>query len=186
MERAKQIGYIEGQAKACDRLGNVLTYLGEFEEALACYQQSLESYRRMGRATRIGGLLNNFAFCYNKVGKYETALEWGEKSLARFKELQESYGIATASKSLAESHLRLGHLTEAEQFAKMISEAEDDSLMPDYYWIMAEIRFKQGNLTESEQLAQTSLKLAIQNQDPDTEQEARQVLKEIEATKKIV
>jgi tetratricopeptide (TPR) repeat protein len=85
--------------------------------------------------------------------------------LILFEQLGQAYGRAAAAQNLAEAHLALGNLLEAERFARRVIQEEERVAVPNGLWVLGEIKLAQNDLPLARTLIQQSIDLARQNQD---------------------
>ena len=85
---------LEQKSNQTYNIGNIFLSLGEIEQAIAFYQQSLaisqEIQDRPGEEISLGGLGN----AYNSLGQYEKAIDFYEQSLAISREIRNREGEA--------------------------------------------------------------------------------------------
>ncbi|WP_300006378.1 tetratricopeptide repeat protein [Anabaena sp. AL09] len=73
MDIAKEIGYIQGESVSLIGLGNAYGSLGQYERAIAFYQQSLQIKREIGDRDGEALCLQNLGVAYGKCGKIKEA-----------------------------------------------------------------------------------------------------------------
>ena len=164
---AKSMDHARGEAKAADDLAGLLGRKGKFAETEPLWQRARELFEHIGEIAKSAGVkVNQAAFGYNLAGQYDLAIVQATEALAKFEDLDESYGQAAASQALAEAHLGLGNLAESEQWAWRVIQAEDTSILPDGLRVLGEIKLLHQQVAEAEQLISQSIQLAQQSEDP--------------------
>ncbi len=92
-----------GVADVLSLFGNAYSTMGDFEQAVRYYNESLNLRRQEGDPERIASCFNNLALIYSNRGDYDQALNYHQQALA----LRGSAGEQT---DLSSSHLNLGGL----------------------------------------------------------------------------
>ncbi|MFB2834479.1 tetratricopeptide repeat protein [Floridanema evergladense] len=97
-------------ATAIRNLGILSYCLGNYEQALACYQQSLAICREPQIQDRQeeAASLTNLGNAYESLGKYEQAIDCYQQSLTIFQEIKNRRGEAAALSNLGNTHEFLG------------------------------------------------------------------------------
>lgn len=107
-------------ATAIRNLGIVSYCLGNYEQAIACYQQSLAICRepqiqdRQEEAASLANLGNT----YESLGEYEQAIDYYEQSLTIFQEIKNRRGEAVAFGNLGNAYELLGDYKKAIAYHK--------------------------------------------------------------------
>ncbi len=99
-----------GIATAVVNLGNayfdVSEYFSEYSDsALACYEKSIEFFRRKDRKIEVAGGLNNKGLVYQKREKYNEALSLFNEALTMYADLQDVTGQVTAYSNIGNIHM---------------------------------------------------------------------------------
>lgn len=162
---AETLHHAQGEAKTRRNLAVLLARQSSFAEAEAHWQAASRHFERIGDLTNLASIKVNQAFLYNLAGQSQAALSAAGEALILFEQLGQAYGRSVAAQNLAEAHLALGNLSEAERFARRVIQEEERVILPDGLRVLGEIRLAQGNLTEAHALIQQSIDLARQNQD---------------------
>src|SRR5204863_3270702 len=82
-------------------LGFVAWEQGDYEQALAQYEESLPIYRELGDRRGFANALNNLGLVTWKQREYLSALSFYEESLAIYRDLEDRHGIADCLEGLA-------------------------------------------------------------------------------------
>ncbi len=80
------------RAHLLNELGRLHNAIGNLEDALECYEQSLAIQQEIGDKSGEGTTLNNISQIYDARGDYETALRYLEQSLAIRQEIGDKSG----------------------------------------------------------------------------------------------
>ncbi len=100
-------------ANTLRRLGNVYQNQGKWDAAIACYEQSLETFRQLGDTHGVARNLNNLGIVYGKQGKWDEAIACYEQSLETFRQLGDTHGVAQSLMGLGNVYNKQGKLDQA-------------------------------------------------------------------------
>jgi tetratricopeptide (TPR) repeat protein len=162
---AETLHHAQGEAKTRRNLATLLAQQGDFSEAEAHWQAASRHFERIENLTSLASIKVNQAFIYNLAGQPQAALTPAGEALSLFEQLGQAYGRSVAAQNLAEAHLALGNLSEAERFARRVIQEEERVVLPDGLRVLGEIKLAQGDLTEARALIQQSIDFARKNQD---------------------
>ncbi|WP_291787258.1 tetratricopeptide repeat-containing sensor histidine kinase [Cecembia sp.] len=111
-------------------MGNISYFLGETDNAIDYYNQSIEQREKIPDAKGLATSYNNLANVFNRLGEYREALDFYEKSLEIKERIDDQKGIASTLKNIASIHYYRDNYIAALEFnfkALRISEALMDS-----------------------------------------------------------
>ncbi|MFN8492233.1 MAG: tetratricopeptide repeat protein [Caldilineaceae bacterium] len=165
LELAQATQYTYGEANTQNNLGRVYGWRGQLVAAEAQLHPAIKFFRNTGHLNKLANATYNLALARRLAKKYRAALLPAEEALHWFIQLDETYGQAIAYELLAEIHLGLGNLEQAEQYARHVIEEEHTSSRPDGLRTLGEVYIHQGKLGEAEPLLRESLALAQATQD---------------------
>ena len=111
----------EGYGGVCNNLGNVYRLLGQYQEALNFYQQSLAIQHEIGNREEEADSLNNMGIVYYFLGQYQEALNFYQQSLAIQREIGNIRGEAASLGNLGVVYKSLGQYQEALHFYRQSS-----------------------------------------------------------------
>ena len=92
LNAARELGDRYGEGQTLNNLGTVYWEQGRWDDAVACYEQSLACRREMGDLRGEGASLTNLGILYREQGLWDDAVSCHEQSLAIFLELGDRYG----------------------------------------------------------------------------------------------
>jgi tetratricopeptide (TPR) repeat protein len=98
---ARGTGGTAARARALEATGDLAHWQGDFEDAAACFEQSLALYRALGDRSGVALSLHRVAIMVERQGDYARATLLQEESLALCREVGDREGIATALDQLA-------------------------------------------------------------------------------------
>jgi class 3 adenylate cyclase len=101
-------GYEVGKAEGFKTIGGTYYDMGNFEEALAYFNRSLQVYIKEADTTGIGNLQSNLGSVYADLGDNPRALEYYIKSLRNAQYMSDTMGIGRA-------HMNLGTVYQEDQ-----------------------------------------------------------------------
>jgi tetratricopeptide (TPR) repeat protein len=99
--------------RICNDLGVVYQSLGQYQEALNFYRQSLEIQREIGNCNGEANSLGNLGNLYNSLGQYQEARNFYQQSLEIQCEIGDRNGEANSLGNLGDIHDSLGKYQEA-------------------------------------------------------------------------
>ncbi|MEI6430313.1 MAG: tetratricopeptide repeat protein, partial [Pseudanabaena sp. ELA607] len=94
-------------------LGNAYYSLGQYQQAIAFNQQSLEIKQAIGDKNGEAGSLNNLGGVYNSLGQYQQAIAFYQQSLEITREISDKRGEALSLMNLGNAYNYLGHYQQA-------------------------------------------------------------------------
>jgi tetratricopeptide (TPR) repeat protein len=106
----------QGYGDVCNNMGTVSQFLGQYQEALNLYQQSLEIQREIGDRSGEANSLMNLGNVYDSLGQYQKALNFHQQSLAIQREIGDIQGEANSLNNLGNVYGSLGQYQEALDF----------------------------------------------------------------------
>jgi len=166
LELAKELEHAEGLAKTYSSLSNVYWLQGKQKEAIETNLKSINVYQNIGNVTAVAGGRANMAGMYANKQGYTEAIKIAGQALDTFQILGIPRGLSVTCQTLAESHLALNQLDQAQKYANMVIETEETEGIPDALRVLGEIQLKRGKHPQAQQHIQQSIDLAIENQDP--------------------
>ncbi|MEL7039273.1 MAG: tetratricopeptide repeat protein, partial [Cyanobacteria bacterium J06592_8] len=105
-----------GVASSLNNLGNAYRRLGQYQEAIEYYQQSLTIAREIGDRNGEAASLGNLGIAYRRLGQYEKAIEYYQQSLAIFQEIGDRKGVASSLNNLGNAYFSLGQYQKAIEY----------------------------------------------------------------------
>lgn len=147
------------------KLGRIYGWRRQLVAAETQLQAAIAFFHNTGRLNKLASATYNLALARRLAKAYTLALPTAENALHWFVQLDESYGQAVACELLAEVHLGLGNLTQAEAYAGQVIAAEHTSSLPDGLRTLGEVYLHKAEWAEAERLIRQSLSLAQANQD---------------------
>ena len=183
---ARAAEYPYGEYNTRINLGRIYGWQQELEKAEAHLRQAIDYFEMTGNLSKLASAKSNLAVAYCLSEQYEAAIEPAQDSLDLFEKLGEEFGRAAGAQILAEAHLGLGNLEQAEQFAQRVVQEENVHTQPDGLRVLGEVKFKQGSLPEAETFVTQSLKIAEETNNPKLQAYALRVLGKIYLAQKNV
>jgi len=148
-------------ALVMQNIGTVLTYMGEFVEALHWYEEALKLREEAKVKPGIANALNNIARVLVLRGDLEAADNNLAKALDIYRQINDSLTHSYALSNLGELALAQGNLEMAEQLYQQsiaIKEQQHDSLGLIHTWaLLSELRRLQGDTGGAEFYAKQAL-----------------------------
>lgn len=195
VERARDLNFVRGYARALDLTGSSYWVVGDYESALDYYQLSARESGAIHDTTSLARAYNNMGEVYKKIGDYPKSIELLTLSMNWRKKLKAPYAITVYN--IGEDYLLMNRLKDAiEYFNQAISQAliENDSRTLAYvYQGLGIIRLKEGEkfqslayLTKAEKLWKSQQELRSLIQTYQTFTEAFIALNDFEKAKKYI
>jgi tetratricopeptide (TPR) repeat protein len=102
-----------GAAQSLNNLGLVYKTQDKWDEAIDCYEQSLQIKRQLGDIYGEAQSLNNLGLVYNTQGKWNEAIAGYEQSLQTKRQLGDCHGVAQSLGNLGSVYINQGRWDEA-------------------------------------------------------------------------
>jgi class 3 adenylate cyclase/tetratricopeptide (TPR) repeat protein len=155
---------------AHETLGEVMTLVGRYDEALEQYGQArelVESEKHTAqRQSHLAELSRKTAEVYERRSEYDTALEWLEKGLQYLDEDQVSIEVADIYLLVAGVYHRQAKNEQASQWclrsidiASQINSLEGRRSLGNAYKLEGAVQYRLGNLIDTIELCKKSLKI---------------------------
>jgi tetratricopeptide (TPR) repeat protein len=174
---AEAVGDQREATKTRNHLATVLAQCGLFDEAFDHWETALAYVRAVGDQTLLASVLANQANGLYLADHYQKAIEAAGEARALFNRFGETLGESGAMRTLADAHVALGNLAEAEEFAMLVFRTEDEYGIYDAFRVFGEVRLHQGNYQEAIHQIQQAITVAQQElHDEYREAYARRVL----------
>ncbi|MGB5770645.1 MAG: tetratricopeptide repeat protein [Crocosphaera sp.] len=123
LDISREIGDRNGEASSYNNLGLAYYSLGEYQQAIQYYQQSLAITTEIGaaegtRSARNGeaSSYNNLGNAYSSLGEYQQAIQYHQQSLAIKTEIGDRKGEASSYGNLGNVYSSLGQYQQAIQY----------------------------------------------------------------------
>ena len=123
---AKERGLEKHMAKALNIQGASLYLRGQLNEAMDCYQHSLDIREKIGDRAGVGNSLNNIGNIYYSKGDYNKTIEYYNKSLEIEEELGNIKGMAGSLINIGNLYDKLGNYEEAFNYYSRSLAIEED------------------------------------------------------------
>lgn len=164
-------GYIRNRAVVMRNLGWVLTDFGEFEEAIACFSESLTTYRLLGDWKSCIILLHDLGICEQRFGNLKIAEQYFQESYNLALDQNDSYILPL----LEIATLRLYHYQNRNEDARRLfnqlkgsdNYSKNELDMIRIHEIMGAVELSDGNISQASQLflEADNIKSRLQNED---------------------
>ncbi|MGB7248082.1 MAG: tetratricopeptide repeat protein, partial [Phormidesmis sp.] len=122
----REIGYQKGIADSLGNLGIAYRSLGDYRQAIDCYQQSLVIQREIGDRKGIADSLCNLGNAYNSLSDYRQAIDCYQQSLVIQREIGDRNGEAISLFNLGIAYAKIDEHWDArnsfEQAKELFSE----------------------------------------------------------------
>lgn len=136
MEYARKIEYARGEAEAQRMLGNTYEMVGDYENMLSMYHQSLDIAERLGDSRLVAKANSNLALFYEQEGQYDDAQRFMEKVRDSYAKSGDTAQSALVFSWLSDLAFRRGVYDTAQHYANKALEAanwiKDESAIASY------------------------------------------------------
>ena len=113
---------------ATSTLGQLLTMRGDAPGAVTMLTRAAQGWRRIGRSSNLGWVLNNLGMAHLQVGDFESALHVLDEARREGLQCENQRNAAYAIASLGDAELALGHWDRArEQYEEAIRICAEDA-----------------------------------------------------------
>jgi tetratricopeptide (TPR) repeat protein len=113
LDSARQIGDGHGQAQILNSMGDAFSDLGDFAEAIKCYQDALAIRREIDDPHGKAASMINLGVAYFRLQCFEAALGYHQQGLAIGRLIGDRYYEGAALLGLGETHGGMRHLDNA-------------------------------------------------------------------------
>jgi tetratricopeptide (TPR) repeat protein len=182
LELARLLHDNDAIAKTSSNLSGLCARLGRFAEADRYQRQADEALAPLVIPSILELEKINWAFLYNLADQHDKALLLLQELLAFSRQQGLSlttYQMALLEQGLAEAHLGLGNLAEAEEYVVRAIQAEEGDILPDAYRTHGEILLRRGDLPAACSAIQSSLDHLQEHPDPYLEGYAWRTLAQV-------
>ena len=107
-------------------LGNAYDSLGDYPQAINCYQQSLEIQQEIGNRSGIADSLMGLGNAYDSLGDYRRAIDYHQQSLEIQQEIGNRSGIANSLGNLGNAYHSLGDYPQAIDYHQQSLEIQQE------------------------------------------------------------
>jgi tetratricopeptide (TPR) repeat protein len=107
-------------------LGTSSYYLGQYEKAIAYYQQHHDISEEIVNQREVGMSLGNLGLCYYSLGQYEKAIAHHQQSLEISEEMGDRQGVASSLGNLGLCYYSLGQDEKAIAYNQQSLEIEEE------------------------------------------------------------
>jgi tetratricopeptide (TPR) repeat protein len=153
-------------------LGRVHLMLGDFSEALGCFQQMLSLAWMLDDEDMGGIAYNNMGKAYRALGEYELALEHLKHSLVLFRRVEDIRGLASSADDIGRVHRLRGQLDLAEdrirEGLRLRRYLEDERSVAFSLHHLGNVHTERGALREAAQVLREALGIARKVHDQRT------------------
>ena len=150
---AAKAGNRAGVAVTLNNLGNVYLQQERWQEAIAAYEQSLQTKRELGDVHGVAQTLGNLGSVYLRQGKWTEAIAAFEQSLQTLGELGAAQGVAITLSNLGLVYYQQGKWTEAiasfEQSLQTFGELGDVHGVAATLTNLGNVYYQQGKWSEA-------------------------------------
>jgi tetratricopeptide (TPR) repeat protein len=159
------LGYSEGEAKVRAGLGLVLILQGESTLGKQHLDTAYSIYERIGHMSQIIAKRCDLTVGLNLIERYEEAVVAGREALALAERYEYMEAVLAICQNLAEAHIALKDLVQAEHFVQRVLQGKYEHLLPDATRVLGEIRLQQGDLAAAQELITEAVHLSKQRGD---------------------
>jgi tetratricopeptide (TPR) repeat protein len=164
IDLSKKLDFKEGEAIAITHLGYVETLLGNFQNAMTNFNQSLEIFKSIGDKPHTATTYTNIANTHFYLSDYSKNIEFNNLSLEISVELKDSSGIANTYTSLGNAYLKLGDYPKSLDYfmnsLKIYDGRNDSSRMAGCYNNIAIVYKRQSDIENAMKYYQKALTLS--------------------------
>lgn len=116
LDLSKRAGFLPGEGKALNSLGNICYQMGEYKAALQYHKKALRVREKVNNKVEIAASLNNIGNCYNNTTKYDSALLYYNKCAHIDSLLGDKYGLSADYNNIGNVYGRLSDYERSLQY----------------------------------------------------------------------
>ncbi|MBI3502779.1 MAG: tetratricopeptide repeat protein [Bacteroidetes bacterium] len=180
---SKKIGYKKGLAKGYVLTGNIFYEKGELQKSIEEYHKGLKIREETGDKWGTAGVYGNIGHLYGLMKQFDKAIEYQQKSLSMFQQIEKENPSKDNQFSIAECLMDLGgiykELKQYDSAMKNFQQAlfiyEKDGYMPSIIWSMNEmgaLLHLMGKNTEALEYDKKTLDISRKTGDKKSESDA--------------
>jgi tetratricopeptide (TPR) repeat protein len=119
---ARRLNNVDAISNQLGNLGTAYINLGEYQEAIKCFEQVLMISQKENKLGSVALSLGNLGVCYVSLSQYRKAIELYERALILSRELNDKDGECTNLGNLGNVYDRLGETPKAIEYHKQALE----------------------------------------------------------------
>lgn len=193
MTMSRAIEDHEGLAYSGHDIGEILILKGQHEEALLELQEALQLSQKLETTILIPQILNKMALAYENLGEFGKAVEYHDRALKLYEELNSKSGIAETYIGKGKARMKMGNYKNADELFKASLEISKEMLNNEliiegyremaylhehkgefrkalnYYKMFKEMQDSVFSEKQNEQFAQIQIKYETANRDMEIE-----------------
>ncbi len=146
-------------------LAQLLAQIGQFEKAIAYANKYIDFCEKTHDHLHAETMRAEIAGMNLQVGKFETVIELGEKSLAILKRIGHTYMQSKVSTYLAEAHYEVGNLEKAKQYVRQVFHIEETADLPYALYTFGLVQKAEGEADKAISTFQQGITIAVQTND---------------------
>jgi len=166
LRTAKALDHARGIAHASINFARLHTQLGNFEQAIQHLERAEPYYQRIGNLAGETGVKINRALAHNLAGEHDRAITQ-LSPIASSVESIPPWQQALVAQNLAEAHLGLGEIDEAERFVRQAIAIEEEDVLADSYRTLGEIMLVRGEVGAAREHIEFSMEICRGMSEPD-------------------
>jgi tetratricopeptide (TPR) repeat protein len=174
VDAARQSG--DGEAGALLNLGGIHWWLGNFQDARACFEESLAGHRKVADPTGEARALARLGVVHERLGDYRAAMNCLDDALAGYRQAGNRHGEAVQLVNIGALHRRLGDHKESVEHeraaASLFAELGDPRLEGYALGNLGAVESLRGNHIEALALLARALDNCRRSGDPGGEASA--------------
>lgn len=113
---AREVNERNLEAWALNLMGVMTAHHEDYAGAIPFFEEALTIFESLDDTYHVAGMNNNLCYQYRKLGRWETALAYGEKALELYGQLGRKGGQSLACGNLGEIYLGMGDLVKAGEY----------------------------------------------------------------------
>ena len=168
------------EASLARTYGNLANLVGarlqKLEEAITYAQKAIHCYEQLGDRWNVENTHKNLGAIYIQTHQFAAALVVTSKAYHFFKAINAPYQSAVAGVNLAEAHLELGNLEQAEHYALEALDLEERQTYPYALFNLGRVEFLRGHHAKAKGYLEQAIRTAAMNEDHYMQAYARREL----------
>lgn len=166
---AEEIGYVRGIAGTCNNLFAIAAKKGDHATAERLYPVVLQYYEKTGETVRANAVRNNWVVFLMQTKRYAEAVQPARELVDFYIQIGHKAHIAVSAGNLAEIQFNLGHMDEAQHWAKISLAQEQNASTPWGLYYLGMVACHKKQLAQAEIYLNEALESARKGQDSTAE-----------------
>jgi tetratricopeptide (TPR) repeat protein len=160
----REIGDKSGIATSLSNISMIHEFLGDYEQAMKCSEESLKIKREIGDKMGEAKCLSTIGLTHQHLGSFDRAIRYHKESLTLMKEMGSKDGEATLLHYVGTDYHRLGDQEKALEYLnralRMAEELDFELIKPDILGALSYVWLKKDDFEKAHQFCERLMEVA--------------------------